>query len=84
MLQNEKNNASDASDIDCDLEKITVKKRKVSSEVASNKRMKLEKLQLKEEEGVQELLDAVEEQLEQIDDRLVKLLAWQRLQQVEH
>ncbi|OWR47853.1 hypothetical protein KGM_212774 [Danaus plexippus plexippus] len=79
---NEKNNASEASDIDCDLEKITVKKRKVSSEIASNKRMKLEKLQLKEEEGVQELLDAVEEQLEQIDDRLVKLLAWQRLQQI--
>ncbi|CAG9559357.1 unnamed protein product [Danaus chrysippus] len=78
----EKNNASDTSDIDSDLEKITVRKRKVSSEEGANKRMKLEKLQLKEEEGVKELLDAVEEQLEQIDDRLVKLLAWQRLQQI--
>lgn len=43
---------------------------------------KTERLELCAEEGVEELLATVEEQLKKLDERLVKLLAWQRLQQV--
>ncbi|XP_041971863.1 PHD finger protein 12 [Aricia agestis] len=41
-----------------------------------------ERLSLREGEDVTELLAAVEAQLDKLDERLVKLLAWQRLQQV--
>ncbi|CAH2051599.1 unnamed protein product, partial [Iphiclides podalirius] len=41
-----------------------------------------ERLRLKGDEGVDELLAAVEQQLHKLDERLVKLLAWQQLQQI--
>lgn len=45
---------------------------------------KTQHLELSVEDGVEELLATVEEQLDKLDERLVKLLAWQRLQQVRY
>ncbi|XP_064074242.1 PHD finger protein 12 [Vanessa tameamea] len=82
----EKNSdSSEFSDSDFEHLTTTVKKRKVSqSEVKSpgKRSTKTERLELCAEEGVEELLATVEEQLKKLDERLVKLLAWQRLQQV--
>ncbi|XP_039752689.1 PHD finger protein 12 [Pararge aegeria] len=79
---------SDSSDFsDSDFEHLTtsVKKRKVSQseDKSPGKRgPKPQRLELCAEEGVEELLATVEEQLQKLDERLIKLLAWQRLQQV--
>ncbi|XP_026314597.1 PHD finger protein 12 [Hyposmocoma kahamanoa] len=40
------------------------------------------RLELRADKGAEQLLAAVDEQLEKLDERLVKLLAWQQLQRV--
>ncbi|CAH2094157.1 unnamed protein product [Euphydryas editha] len=82
----EKNSeSSDFSDSDFEHLMTTVKKRKVSQSEGKSpgkRTVKSERLELCAEEGVEELLATVEEQLKKLDERLIKLLAWQRLQQV--
>ncbi|KAJ8713167.1 hypothetical protein PYW08_008471 [Mythimna loreyi] len=76
--------SSDLSDSDFEYLTATVKKRKVSTseDKSPSKRGKSERLELRPEGNVEELLAVVDEQLKKLDERLVKLLAWQRLQQV--
>uniref|UniRef100_A0A2A4JBM7 FHA domain-containing protein n=1 Tax=Heliothis virescens TaxID=7102 RepID=A0A2A4JBM7_HELVI len=75
--------SSDLSDSDFEYLTASVKKRKVSSEDKSpSKRGKSERLELRPDANVEELLAVVDDQLKKLDERLVKLLAWQRLQQV--
>lgn len=75
--------SSDLSDSDFEYLTASVKKRKVSSEDKSPpKRGKSERLELRPDANVEELLAVVDDQLKKLDERLVKLLAWQRLQQV--
>lgn len=75
--------SSDLSDSDFEYLTASVKRRKISqSEDKSPKKGKTERLELRPEGNVEELLAVVDEQLKKLDERLVKLLAWQRLQQV--
>ncbi|CAH0714029.1 unnamed protein product, partial [Brenthis ino] len=77
--------SSDLSDSDFEHLKTKVKKRKVSQtedKSPGKKPNKSDRLELCMDEGVEELLATVEEQLKKLDERLIKLLAWQRLQQV--
>ncbi|KAJ0172882.1 hypothetical protein K1T71_011058 [Dendrolimus kikuchii] len=76
--------SSDMSDSDYEYLNASVKRRKVSQteDKCLNKRGKSDRLELRPEGDVEELLAAVDNQLKKLDQRLVKLLAWQRLQQV--
>ncbi|CAK1590615.1 unnamed protein product [Parnassius mnemosyne] len=76
--------SSELSDSDFEYLTSKVKRRRVSTEgKATGKRAgKSERLELKGDEGVEELLATVEEQLKKLDERLIKLLAWQQLQQI--
>ncbi|CAB3256774.1 unnamed protein product [Arctia plantaginis] len=84
MPERHTDSSSDLSDSDFEYLTASVKRRKVShsEEKSPNKRGKSERLELKPEENVEELLAVVDEQLKKLDERLIKLLAWQRLQQV--
>ncbi|KAI5642217.1 PHD finger protein 12 MRG binding domain-containing protein [Phthorimaea operculella] len=66
---------------DSDFEYLTspVKRRKVADKPPTGRNTRLT---LSGHDDASALLAAVDEQLEKLDDRLVKLLAWQRLQQV--
>lgn len=86
VLQAERHRDSSSDLSDSDLEYLTesVKRRKVSHSEEKNlgKRARSERLEFRPEENVEEMLAVVDEQLKKLDERLVKLLAWQRLQQV--
>lgn len=75
---------SDLSDSDFEYLTAAVKRRKVSQseDKSPNKRGRTDRLELRPEGDVEELLNVVDNQLKKLDERLVKLLAWQRLQQV--
>ncbi|XP_075983534.1 uncharacterized protein LOC142981473 [Anticarsia gemmatalis] len=76
--------SSDLSDSDFEYLTASVKRRKTSQseDKSPSKRSRTERLELRPEGNVEELLAVVDEQLKKLDERLVKLLAWQRLQQV--
>ncbi|CAH0696949.1 unnamed protein product [Spodoptera exigua] len=75
---------SDLSDSDFEYLTASVKRRKMShsEDKSPSKRSRTERLELRMEDDVEELLNVVDNQLKKLDERLVKLLAWQRLQQV--
>lgn len=77
---------SDSSEMsDTELEGlVTVKRRKVSPSRDKNDKSpkRAVRLELRADAGAEQLLAAVDSQLEKLDSRLVKLLAWQQLQQV--
>ncbi|CAH1641328.1 unnamed protein product [Spodoptera littoralis] len=75
---------SELSDSDFEYLTASVKRRKVSQseDKSPSKRGRTDRLELRPEEDVEELLNVVDNQLKKLDERLVKLLAWQRLQQV--
>ncbi|XP_050666665.1 PHD finger protein 12 [Leptidea sinapis] len=60
-----------------DAEMLRVKHRKAKKEAKVG-----EKLRLKSDVGVEALLDVVEKKLDKLDERLIKVLAWQRLNEV--
>ncbi|XP_045517160.1 PHD finger protein 12 [Pieris brassicae] len=71
-------NISSDSDIDPEY-LLRVKRRKPRDSSPSKRR---EKLKLRAGTDVEELLAAVEKHLDKLDERLVRVLAWQRLQEV--
>ncbi|XP_063833261.1 protein enabled homolog [Ostrinia nubilalis] len=79
----ERNTESSSSLSDSDFEYLTaaVKRRKLSAPRRSP-RDKLERLTLRPDDDVEELLQVVDERLHKLDSRLVRLLAWQQLQQI--
>ncbi|CAK1541431.1 unnamed protein product [Leptosia nina] len=78
----DKSSESSDSDIDPDY-LLRVKRRKARSEDTSpGKRGKGERVKLRGGQDVEELLAVVEKQLDKLDERLVRVLAWQRLQEV--
>ncbi|XP_013149241.1 PREDICTED: PHD finger protein 12 [Papilio polytes] len=83
-IQHKEEKADSSSDLsDSDFEYLTskVKRRRVSARWGWSGRAAAERLQLRDA-GVEQLLAAVDRHLHLLDDRLVKLLAWQQLQQI--
>lgn len=76
--------SSDYSDSDLEYYTASVKRRKATGaeDKGFGRRARADRVQLRADEHVEQLLALVDEQLKKLDERLVKLLAWQRLQQV--
>ncbi|XP_068623672.1 PHD finger protein 12 [Battus philenor] len=75
--------SSELSDSDFEYLTSKVKRRRVSGDKwARGRSARPDRLQLRADEDVEQLLATVEEQLHKLDERLVKLLAWQQLQQI--
>ncbi|CAG4933882.1 unnamed protein product [Colias eurytheme] len=71
------------SDSDSDIDTYSLRaKRRASTASPSVKGKREEKLSLRAGGEVDELLAVVERQLDKLDERLVRVLAWQRLQEV--
>ncbi|KAL0867478.1 hypothetical protein ABMA27_008264 [Loxostege sticticalis] len=73
--------SSDLSDSDFEYFTASVKRRKVTAR-RSPQHAKLSRLTLNADADVNELLQVVDERLDKLDSRLVRLLAWQQLQQI--
>lgn len=84
MPLSQTDSSSELSDSDFEYLTASVKRRRYSrsEDKSPIKRGKTERLELRPEGNVEELLAVVDEQLKKLDERLVKLLAWQRLQQL--
>ncbi|XP_037292564.1 PHD finger protein 12 [Manduca sexta] len=80
-VESESESSSDMSDVDYEYHTPSVKRRKILDD-KSSKKGRSSRLELRPDGEVEELLAVVDEQLKKLDERLVKLLAWQRLQQV--
>ncbi|XP_052752130.1 PHD finger protein 12 [Galleria mellonella] len=80
-LGRQSDESSELSDSDFEYLTAAVKKRRLSGG-ERRRGARRERLELRADGDAEDLLAAVDDQLQKLDDRLVKLLAWQRLQQV--